>query len=820
MLQQGSRLNDTYTILEELGTGGGGVVYKAYHERLQTYVVVKQIKERVKGVLNNRGEADILKRIKHTNLPRVYDFLEVDGEVFTVMDFVPGESLDKVLKLNQRFDAKTVYQWALQLADALDYLHRQEPPIIHSDIKPANIMLEPDGSVCLIDFNISLAFDSSIRTSAGISGGYSPPEQHHSQAAYLSRVQTDGLSGKNAAWRSREEIRPELPTRAVTETKRMVVSELTEAAPGTVYGDRTEVMFDAAVETVPVDKTELMTGAATEAMTGAATEVMSGVVTEAMTGAAAEAMRGSENAAVINVMAGAAPPSGSRIQSGLQSGPQSVTVSGTVTDFIGQGIDERSDIYSLGATLYHLLTGVKPTVNFDEIVPLRQFDLRIGEGFLTIVEKMMELDPQKRYQNGGELKYALEHIFELDSEYIRYKKKNRTWRIVIAALYIGGGVLTAVGVSTYHKESVSAYNHYVQEANILIDKAGFDQADEAIKKAWDIDSKRAEAYGQRVYMLYSEGKYEECVNYGLDVINNPLINSKAPEEAQTLADIYYLMGNACYEQEDYADAVSFFQKAIEKKQENSLYFRDYAIALAKTGYVEDADKALKAAIELGLGEDSIYMVQGEIALARDKGEEAIEYLRQSIRTTTDEELRRRATILCAQIYRELGNAYLDQEIGLLESAENTFGANVSLHIQEQLADAYTRKAGSNQMYEKEYYPKAIEKFESLYEQGYGTRQILENIAILYEQTGQLDTAESVLNEMLSQYPDDYHAYKRLAFLEAERQQAKANEERDYTAVREYYQMAREMYKASGEDGDTEMQMLENMMQDLKDGGWF
>ena len=98
MLRKGTRLNDTYIIEEEIGAGGGGVVYKAYHERLKTWVVVKQIREKVKGILESRAEADILKRIKHTYLPRVYDFLEADGEIYTVMDYVPGRSLDKVLK--------------------------------------------------------------------------------------------------------------------------------------------------------------------------------------------------------------------------------------------------------------------------------------------------------------------------------------------------------------------------------------------------------------------------------------------------------------------------------------------------------------------------------------------------------------------------------------------------------------------------------------------------------------------------------------------------------------------------------------------------
>ena len=178
MLAKDTKLGDTYTILEQIGSGGGGVVYKAYHERLKIYVVVKQIKENVKGILKSRAEADILKRIKHTYLPRVYDFLDVDGEIYTVMDYIPGKSLDTILKEEKRFSYKQVLKWANQLAEALDYLHRQNPPIIHSDIKPANIMLTPEGNICLIDFNISLAFDSSRKTSTGISGGYSPPEQY------------------------------------------------------------------------------------------------------------------------------------------------------------------------------------------------------------------------------------------------------------------------------------------------------------------------------------------------------------------------------------------------------------------------------------------------------------------------------------------------------------------------------------------------------------------------------------------------------------------------------------------------------------------
>lgn len=191
MLEKGKVINGTYTIMEEIGSGGGGVVYKAYHERLKIQVVVKQIKENVKGILEGRAEADILKRLKHMYLPRVYDFLEDDGEIYTVMDFIPGKSLDKVLMETKEIPPKQVLKWANQLAEALDYLHSQNPPIIHSDIKPANIMLTPEGDICLIDFNISLVFDNSMRTSTGISGGYSPPEQYWDFNNYQQYASTD-----------------------------------------------------------------------------------------------------------------------------------------------------------------------------------------------------------------------------------------------------------------------------------------------------------------------------------------------------------------------------------------------------------------------------------------------------------------------------------------------------------------------------------------------------------------------------------------------------------------------------------------------------
>ena len=148
--------DDTYDIICELNSGGGGIIYKAYHKRLNKYVAVKRIKNSVKDKIDVRGEADILKNLRHAYLPQVYDFIQVGDEYFTVIDFIEGVSFDTLLKQGYRFPQERIIKWCRQLCEAVDYLHSQNPPIIHSDIKPANVMLTATDDICLIDFNISL----------------------------------------------------------------------------------------------------------------------------------------------------------------------------------------------------------------------------------------------------------------------------------------------------------------------------------------------------------------------------------------------------------------------------------------------------------------------------------------------------------------------------------------------------------------------------------------------------------------------------------------------------------------------------------------
>lgn len=169
-------LDDTYEIIREIGQGGTGTVHLAYHRRLQKYVVIKRIHLPNMPLGSLRKEADILKQLHHRYLPQVYDFLQSGQDVYTVIDYIPGQNLEEIMAGGQPVPEKTLVRWLRQLLEVLDYLHNQQPPIIHSDIKPGNIILTPTGDICLIDFNVSLVgvHPGAI---AGFTNFYAAPEQ-------------------------------------------------------------------------------------------------------------------------------------------------------------------------------------------------------------------------------------------------------------------------------------------------------------------------------------------------------------------------------------------------------------------------------------------------------------------------------------------------------------------------------------------------------------------------------------------------------------------------------------------------------------------
>ena len=185
MLTPETILQGRYRIVRQLGQGGMGAVYEAVDQRLDTTVALKETlftDERLRRQFER--EARLLARLHHPALPRVSDhFSEGEGQ-FLVMQYIPGDDLSEMVTRRQGpFPASQVLSWADQLLDALDYLHTQEPQIIHRDIKPQNLKLTARGQIILLDFGLAKGQGgdiSRVTTAASIFGytpNYAPLEQ-------------------------------------------------------------------------------------------------------------------------------------------------------------------------------------------------------------------------------------------------------------------------------------------------------------------------------------------------------------------------------------------------------------------------------------------------------------------------------------------------------------------------------------------------------------------------------------------------------------------------------------------------------------------
>ena len=178
MLARDTLLQNRYRVVRLLAEGGMGAVYEAVDERLGNVVALKKTffsDEHMRSAFER--EARLLARLRHAALPVVSDhFAEDDGQ-FLIMQFIPGDDLEEMLtRRGEPFPVELALGWADQLLDALDYLHAQQPPIIHRDIKPQNLKLTERGQIVLLDFGLAKgdASQSARLTSAKSIFGYTP----------------------------------------------------------------------------------------------------------------------------------------------------------------------------------------------------------------------------------------------------------------------------------------------------------------------------------------------------------------------------------------------------------------------------------------------------------------------------------------------------------------------------------------------------------------------------------------------------------------------------------------------------------------------
>jgi len=247
MLENDMLLQGRYQIVRQIGHGGMGAVYLAKDQRLGSTVALKETffsDERMLKAFER--EARLLAGLRHSALPKVSDhFTEGEGQ-FLIMEFIPGDDLEQLLGARgHAFTPDEVMAWADQLLDALDYLHTQDPPIIHRDIKPQNLKLTARGQIILLDFGLAkgtVGEMTKVTSNASILGytpGYAPLEQIqgagtdarsdlYSLAATLYHLMTgatppDALTRANAVLNGEgdplsaaNEINPHVPTGVAT----------------------------------------------------------------------------------------------------------------------------------------------------------------------------------------------------------------------------------------------------------------------------------------------------------------------------------------------------------------------------------------------------------------------------------------------------------------------------------------------------------------------------------------------------------------------------------------------------------------------------
>ncbi len=197
MLKIGSLVDGKYKILSEIGRGGMSVVYMAINEKANKTWAVKEVRKDGRMDFNvvRQGlmaEIDTLKRLSHPNLPSIVDLIEDESSFIIVMDYIEGRSLDKIIAETGAQEEALVVEWAKQLCDVLGYLHSQKPPIIYRDMKPANIMLKPNGSIMVIDFGTAKNYEIEYGETTGIGTvGYAAPEQYIGSGLGRTDARTD-----------------------------------------------------------------------------------------------------------------------------------------------------------------------------------------------------------------------------------------------------------------------------------------------------------------------------------------------------------------------------------------------------------------------------------------------------------------------------------------------------------------------------------------------------------------------------------------------------------------------------------------------------
>lgn len=475
-------------------------------------------------------------------------------------------------------------------------------------------------------------------------------------------------------------------------------------------------------------------------------------------------------------------------------------------------IDEKSDIYSLGATLYRLATGQKIN-DFEKGIDAALLTRNTSEAFAQVIQKATQVDPAKRFASAGQMRQAFMEISQKDQRYRRLLVRQKGEVVIWAAALFSFCLMTVWGVNKMGDEKQQRYDRFVEVQREEIKNGDHEKQLDAYEEAKKINPEELESHFQNAMSFYQQRDYRACVDF-IDrvILNDQSIRTKGSR----MADVYYLKGESLFQLQDYDESVGAFKESISIGEDNLSYYRDYAVALAYNGDPQEAKRIMDQASEKGLKEDSAYYIKGEIEYSLMNISGAIQEFSQCIDESQDDYMKMRAYVMKSKLLEEQGQ--LKEARAVLQEARQQLAMQEQLNILERLVAVDLKLLNSD---DPTCLAEAITVSKEIIEQNWATYTTYNNLAILYQHQQESGKALEILDQMKQRFGEDYNLFKRYAFLEAQNQEQLDNNMRDYKQFETYYRKAVELYQNNMENNasDSEMKLLEDAYDQVVKGGW-
>ena len=477
-------------------------------------------------------------------------------------------------------------------------------------------------------------------------------------------------------------------------------------------------------------------------------------------------------------------------------------------------IDQRSDVYGIGAFMYFLIAKEAPAANY-RCKPLTSFNKNIPDGLLHIIGKAMMLSPQKRYKNAEEMLGALKNIGRLDKRYKALKARRLIVTLLAVMLTAASVGINRAGQNKLAEEHEEKYLSYIQEIEEKMAEEDFDGAEEIISLAAEFEPARIEPYYCKSKLLYQSKSYDECARYPEKVITSEILGSVNSREQA--AEIYEMAADSAFRLEDYGQSAKMYETALKYSNKAVDCYRDLAISYARLGDVEKAENTLEAARSRGISSDKLELMQGEISFAKGDTDGAFECFERTLEMTGDDYIRFRALLICDKMMIAAEGDIKQNALKmteLLKAWQDKISAENSDIVLEMLANEYVRA---------EEYQKAAEVYEKLLKSGSLGYSLQKNyFNLLFSKLGQYEKCLALLKDMAAANPEDYWVDMNLSYVMISAENAKENQsERDYSQAYDSYKKAEEKYKAFTLNGKTDANMdsLRQAVKELKSYGW-